>query len=172
MTRETKGENDMLYERFGEFDSAEEINRAAEGLKKEGDVESLKVLAAENGIDEEDVEGYLEGETDTLTDVYSAAAGKLKVEAEALKPQDLMQDWVDYLASCVAEDRALQITVRRKEKSLAGMMAALLRWSYDHQQDVPKDIVKAAGIGAGRVTFGIPCMRDAKQIIRQYYMEG
>ena len=34
-----------LFERFGEFDSVEELNMTAEGLKEEGDIESLKVLA-------------------------------------------------------------------------------------------------------------------------------
>ena len=34
-----------MFERFGEFDSAEEINLTAEGLKTEGDMESLLVLA-------------------------------------------------------------------------------------------------------------------------------
>ena len=40
-----------MFERFGEFDSAEEINLTAEGLKTEGDMESLLVLAEENGIE-------------------------------------------------------------------------------------------------------------------------
>ena len=39
-----------MFERFGEFDSAEELNLTAEGLKTEGDMESLLVLAEENGI--------------------------------------------------------------------------------------------------------------------------
>ncbi len=33
-----------LYEKFGEFDSVEELNMSAEGLLKEGDTESLIAL--------------------------------------------------------------------------------------------------------------------------------
>lgn len=43
-----------MFDKFGEFDSAEELNKAAEGLKEEGDKESLIELAKENGIDPED----------------------------------------------------------------------------------------------------------------------
>ena len=31
-----------LFEKFGEFDSVEEMNMTAEGLKEEGDLENLK----------------------------------------------------------------------------------------------------------------------------------
>lgn len=48
-----------MFERFGEFDSAEELNLTAEGLKTEGDMESLLILAEENGIDKEDAEDYM-----------------------------------------------------------------------------------------------------------------
>lgn len=47
-----------MFDKFGEFDSAEELNKAAEGLKEEGDKESLIELAKENGIDPEDTEDY------------------------------------------------------------------------------------------------------------------
>ena len=39
-----------MFERFGEFDSAEEINLTAEGLKTEGDMESHQECARD-GID-------------------------------------------------------------------------------------------------------------------------
>ena len=39
-----------MFERFGEFDSYKELNEAAEGQFNEGDEESLRILAAENGI--------------------------------------------------------------------------------------------------------------------------
>ena len=40
-----------MFDRFGEFDSYEEINEAAEGLFNEGDLESLRLMAAENGLE-------------------------------------------------------------------------------------------------------------------------
>ena len=69
-----------MFERFGEFDSAEEINLTAEGLKTEGDMESLLVLAEENGIDKEDAKDYWGGYTDTLTTTLGAAIGKIDME--------------------------------------------------------------------------------------------
>ena len=48
-----------MFDNFGEFDSWEELNRTAEGLKNEGDLDNLKVLAAENGIDEMDMVDYV-----------------------------------------------------------------------------------------------------------------
>ena len=41
-----------MFEKFGEFDSYGEINELAENLLNEGDTESLKVMAKENGIKE------------------------------------------------------------------------------------------------------------------------
>ena len=162
-----------MFERFGEFDSYEEINRAAEGLKEEGDIESLKVLAEENGLDPEDAEDYM---NDNLYGLFcneiQAALGKIKVECEELKPKDLMEDWVDYLQTIVMDESDIAQAVRKKGKSLAGVMAALLKWSFAHQHDIPEDIKKAAGVSAGKVTFGIPCMADAKHIIREYYLGG
>ena len=40
-----------MFDRFGEFNSVEELNMAAEGQKKEGDEVSFYALAKENGID-------------------------------------------------------------------------------------------------------------------------
>lgn len=45
-----------MFEIFGEFDTFLELNQAAEGLKEEGDMASLRKLASENGIDEFDTE--------------------------------------------------------------------------------------------------------------------
>lgn len=43
-----------MEKQFGTFKSIEELNMCAEGLKNEGDIESLKALAVENGLDPED----------------------------------------------------------------------------------------------------------------------
>ena len=40
-----------MFDKYGEFDSAKELNAAAEGQKAEGDLEALIELAAENGCD-------------------------------------------------------------------------------------------------------------------------
>lgn len=55
-------------------------------------------------------------------------------------------------------------------KTLKGCIAAILTWSFKNQQTVDKDIIKAAGVSASKVTLGIPGMARAKKIITDYYM--
>lgn len=160
-----------MFERFGEFDSADELNLAAEGLKTEGDMESLIVLAEENGIDKEDVKDYWEGDTDTLTTPLGAAIGKIDVECKDLKPKQIMIDWVDYIRSQCLESEEMAAAVRKKGKSIKGCIGKLLEWSFKNQIPVDKEILSAAKINAGRVTLGIPGMGEAKKIIKKYYTE-
>lgn len=159
-----------MFEKFGEMSSFEEINELAENLFNEGDTESLRMMAKENGIQEEYVAMYLEGDIPVLCDAMTAALGKIDVEAEELRPKEIMEDWVEYLRGQCLENEILCYQVRKKGKSLKGCIAALLSWSFKNQQTVDKDIIKAAGVSAGRVTLGIPGMGRAKQIITDYYM--
>lgn len=68
-----------MFGRFGLLKSVEELNAAAEGFLKEGDTESLALLAEENGIDEEDAEDYGDGLTEEFATQTAAAIGRLKV---------------------------------------------------------------------------------------------
>ena len=142
-----------MFEKFGELNSFGEINELAENLFNEGDTESLKAMAKENGIQSDFVDMYLQGEIPVLCDQLTAALGKIDVE----------------VAECM-ENELLAFNVRKKGKSLKGCIAALLMWSFKNQQTVDKDIIKAAGVSAGKVTLGIPGMARAKQIITDYYM--
>ncbi len=159
----------MLYEKFGELNSAQEINELAENLFNENDIESLKELAKENGLSDI-VKLYLEGELPDLCDSLSAAIGKIEVEAAELKPREIMEDWVEYLRGQCLENEILAFQVRKKGKTLKGCIAALLKWSFGHQIPIEKEILKEAGVSAGRVTLGIPGMAQAKKIITEYYM--
>lgn len=159
----------MLYEKFGELNSAHEINELAENLFNEGDIASLKELAKENGLSDM-VKLYLEGELPDLCDSLSAAIGKIEVEAAELKPKEIMEDWVEYLRGQCLENEILAFQVRKKGKTLKGCIAALLKWSFGHQIKIEKEILKEAGVSAGRVTLGIQGMAQAKKIITEYYM--
>lgn len=159
-----------MFEKFGEFTSFQEINELAENLFNEGDTESLRVMAKENGIQKEVVEMYLQGDIPVLCDPLTAALGKIDVEAAELKPKEIMEDWVEYLRGQCMENDLLAHQVRKKGKSLKGCIAALLKWSFGNQQQIDKEIIKVAGITAGRVTLGIPGMARAKKIITEYYM--
>lgn len=161
-----------MFDKFGEFSTYEEINMAAEGFFNEGDIKSLREMAKENGIPEEYVQMYEEGETMELCDTLTAALGKVEVESAELKPKEIMEDWVEYLKGQCLEDDDMAIAVRKKGKTLKGCIGALLKWSFANQQPISKDIVKAAGVTAGKVTLGIPGMGQAKRLIREYYLGG
>ncbi len=160
----------MLYERFGEFNSAQEINETAVNLRKEGDTESLLILAKENGIDAEVAEAFLEGEILYLCDEIDAAIGKIEVESQDMKVKEIMKDWADYIKNRCMEESDMARAVRTKGKTLKGCIGALLKWSFGHQIPVEQDILKAAGVNAGRCTLGIPGMGTAKRIITEYYL--
>ena len=86
-----------MFEKFGEMNSYKEINELAENLFNEGDTESLKAMARENGIQNEFVEMYLQGDIPVLCDPLTAAMGKIDVEVAELKPKEIMEDWVEYI---------------------------------------------------------------------------
>ena len=159
-----------MFDKFGEMNSYKEINELADNLFNEGDQESLKEMAKENGIMQEFVEMYLQGDIPVLCDPLTAALGKIDVEAEELKPKEIMEDWVEYLRGQCMENEILAHQVRKKGKSLKGCIAALLKWSFANQIPVGQDILKEAGVEAGKVTLGIPGMARAKKIITEYYM--
>lgn len=79
--KDKQKEKEKLFERFGEMD-LEELNKAAEGLKKESDMDSLKALALENGLDPEDVEDYVAGDVKQMATLRQAALGRIKVQEE------------------------------------------------------------------------------------------
>lgn len=159
-----------MFERFGEMNSYQEINELAENLFNEGDMESLKAMAEENGITADFVEMFCAGDLPALCDPMTAALGKIEVESAELQPKEIMEDWVEYLKSQCMENELMAYSVRKTGKSLKGCIAALLKWSFENQIPIEKEILKAAGVTAGRVTMGIPGMGTAKRIIREYYL--
>jgi len=161
-----------MFDKFGEFDTYEELNKAADGQKTQGDIEALKELAAENGIDQDDVEDYMDGVIQELCTAKTAALGKLAVEIADIKASEIVRDWIDYIQSSAMEDLQMSIAIRKKGKSLIGCIGAMLKWSYNARYKVDDRIIKASGITATGVEMGIPGMASARKIIREYYMEG
>ena len=161
-----------MFDKFGEMSSYKEINTLAENLFNEGDLKNLKEMAKENGIPEDFVELYLSGDIMELCDAETAAYGKIDVEVADLRLKGIMEDWVEYLRVQISDNDLLAHQVRKKGKSLKGCIAALLKWSFKNQVPVDKEILKAAGVTAGKVTLGIPNMGKAKEIILDYYLGG
>lgn len=158
-----------LYGKFGELDSADQLNELAGNLLKEGDKGSIGLLAQENGIPIDYVQMFIAGDIPALCDIATAAIGKIEVEAKELEPKDIMVDWVDYIKAVCLEDEDMAKAVRRKGKTLKGCIGKILEWAFKNQQPVDKDIIKAAGVKAGKVTLGMPGQAKVRELIRSYY---
>lgn len=165
-----------MFEKFGEFDSVEELNRAAAGQKEEGDEEALLILAEENGIDKEDVEDYMDDCVDALATPLMAAMGKLKVEVEDLKLNAVLLDWVQELQAECTESEKMARAVRMKGKSLDGFIALLADYGFKNRAIVDKRIVAKCSkelkniAGNHEFAIGIPDKFTRKKLMQQYYL--
>jgi hypothetical protein len=146
-----------MFEKFGEFDSAEEINQAAAGQLAEGDNDSILILAKENGLDEEFAKAYIDGEIPELTNPLMAAVGKIELERKDITDQffrDMKDDMINYLLS-QCQDEAFAETVRKKGKSLKG--------SFEHcKKEITKALSSKNGGLRDRVVYAME---------KDYYMK-
>lgn len=141
-----------MFDKFGEFDSAEEINRAAAAQLKEGDLDAIKTIAEENGLDPEDAEDFCTGAIDSLTTPLLAAIGKLEMESKDLGLKNMMEDWKNFLIQMCEESDQMAQAVRKKGKSLEKCMAQILKVSFETKTQLddgakginrPKSLVEA-----------------------------
>lgn len=162
-----------MFDKFGNFDSFEAINEAAWNQLAQKDYEAIREIAAENGIDPEDAEDFISGDTDKLCTILSAALGKLAIEEKELKIGGLMLDWLNYLQALCTENRDFSKAVRRTDKTLAGALGAVLKDAFESRNPVDEKIVSAAGIKInGRVDFGVPREARVRNLLREYYLGG
>lgn len=152
-----------MFDKFGEFDSAEELNKAAKGLKDEGDFDSLYALAEENGIDKEDAEDYVAGDMEELANPAMAAMGRLEVERrEILKGNDdnkkIIRMTIWQFVSAMAAEPEMQTAIMKKGKRIEGVYKALEDGARKH---------KSGNCGVSHGTD-----RELQEIIRAYYVDG
>ena len=167
-----------MFDKFGEFDSAEEINACAAGLIKDGNEKDIYTLASENGIDKGDVEDYIYGYTTELVTVMSAAVGKIEVESKFLEINGILKDWTSMVLNQCMIDEAFCIAVRSKKKSLKHCMASLVKFSFENKVHVSDEIVNVTKvIHNGKeeqmrkpLYLGVPNNAETKKIIREYYL--
>lgn len=179
-----------MFDTYGEFNTFEEINEKADEMFNDATVDSGEIMemARENGIPDDYVSAYLEGELPFICDAASAAVGKIEIEREEIAIEGLLEDWISYIEAECQEDEDLARAVRSKGKSLAGCIAELLFWSLRNQKTVDGDIMaiverrvkeekidlkKETGIEPGWLKYtkiGFPGMGRAKKLIRQYYL--
>lgn len=174
--RTVRKEIDM-FDKFGEFDSAEEMNRAVAAKLKEGDADAILKIAEENGIDKEDAEDYIEGATAEFATQSMAARGKLMVESKDLKIEGILIDWRDMILKMCLDDQKMCVAVRRKGKSLKECIAKLIAFSFENKVQVSDKIVKATTINhngkkepfRGPLYLGFPNRFELKKLIEEYY---
>lgn len=164
-----------MFEKFGEFDSCEEINRAAAAQKEQGDEEALILLAQENGIDREDAEDYYDGALDTLATPTVAAVGKLTIETADLHLAGVLLDWVGELRSMCMDNEEFARAVRRKGKGLDGYIALTADKGYEERAVVDRRIVNKTKqvkkiAGSHEFSIGIPDKRTRRELATAYYL--
>ena len=156
--------------KFGEFDSVEELNAAAEGLMKEGDLDGLLALANENGLDKEDAMDYFDGYTETLATLIQAASAKLKYEAERLELKGQLLDWKNMVVEKCINSHEFCKQVMKKDKHLSIMLGGILKFSFENKIAVHEDIVKSAKLSiSGSISMGMAGKQDVERIITEYY---
>lgn len=165
-----------MFEKFGEFDSCEELNRAAAAQKEQGDEEALILLAKENGLDQEDAEDYYDGALEVLATPVMAAVGKLAIESADLKLGGVLLDWVDELRSMCLESEEFARAVRRKGKGLDGYIARTAEEGYKNRAVVDRRIVDKTKqikqiLGNHEFAIGIPDKKTRRKLAMEYYLE-
>ena len=173
----TTDKKEELFAKFGEFDSAEEINRAAKAQMEQGDFEAVKMIAKENGIDEMDAEDFIAGDIPELCTELSAALGKLEIEKDDIDITDMTYGaWTAAIQVMLSDDPELCRAYRRKEKRLAVILGMATVKCSKTRTNAPKKIVDEAKkldssipypLAMGAISIG-----DFKQLVREYYIQG
>lgn len=152
-----------LFEKFGEFNSVEELNLAAEGFKNEGDIESLKELAAENGIELDDVEDYIEGDTKELATLSMAVYGRLDIlQKEEIETKTGVEKmplvYIMSMLRSMAAEPEMQKAIMQSGKRIQDIYNALKNGAKKHK--------------SGDV--GVSCGTDRQlcEIIKTYFTEA
>lgn len=164
----------MMYEKYGEFDSAEELNAKAAELKEKNKEDELVELAVENGLTRDDAEDYMDECTSTLTTKLQAAVGKLRAESNDLKLSGVLMDWVKELMDLCVNDESFCAAVRKKGKDLAGFIALTAEVGYENRCVVDIRIVEKAKkiksiVGSNEFSIGIPDKKTRKELAIKYY---
>ncbi len=157
-----------MFNKYGEFNSAEELNKAAATALEQGKADEVKALAAENGIEVEDTQDYIDGYIPELCTPLMAAIGKLSIERKAIDLPTFMDGWVSLINDMLADNTELTAAVRKKGKKLTDLLGKLMGISSENRKKVPDAIVKAAGM-SGNVFVGDVDVITFKQTVIDFY---
>lgn len=152
-----------MFDKYGEVGCVAELNAKAEDLREAGDAEGVKAFALENGLDEMDVQDYLDGVTEPLATTAMAAIGRLKVEEEDYKKKGKTSAMEKMAVLTIKKvilgnmDKELAAGILKKGKRMGNIVAAMKEEAKKHQ---------SAGVG-------VSCGTDLEllDIIRAYYLQ-
>lgn len=151
-----------MYEKFGEFNTVEELNKAAAGFLAEGDFKSLRELAEENGLDGEDAEDYIAGDMPELATPVSAALGKLSLEEKLIEKKGIVERMplltILHMAKGMCTDKTMASAVIGKGKRIEKIFSLMREAARKH---------KEGGVG---ICCGTD--RELYNLIYTYYTQG
>ena len=167
-----------MFDKFGEFDSVEELNKKAAELKAADNEKELIALAEENGLTRDDAEDYMDDCVPEFATVLQAAVGKIRVEAQYLGISGILEDWKNAVLDMCMENTQMQVAVRRKEKKLCECMALLVKFAFENKVRVSEEIVKVCKIKhngkleqmRSPLYLGVPNKATVKKIVTEYYL--
>lgn len=158
-----------MFEKFGEFDSAMELNVAAATALEQGNIEDVKKLAEENGIDVMDAQDYIDGMMPELCTPLTAALGKLAIEKKAYETMPSVIDyWIGQIQGMAGDDPEMAAGIRKKGKELTKCLGELVKEASKNRVVIPKAIAKAAGLPERTFTGDVDRMTFRK-IVTDYY---
>lgn len=178
MNKKNATSTSKLFGKYGEFDSAEEINREATARKAKGDLEAVKAIAAENGIDEMDAQDFFEGVIPELCTPLTAAIGKLDAEAGSLDHLPMMMiAWKEIIQGMLADsgNENLIRGIRKKGKRLAELFGRLIVECSKSRVNTPKEIVDYARKIDKNIPSTLPTadlsLKRFKELVKEYYID-
>lgn len=160
-----------MFEKFGFMKSAEELNAAAAGFLKEGDTDSLLLLAEENGIDREDAVDYVDGMVDEFTTPAMAALGRLKViRTEKIRKVTDKHHKANQVMICeiirgMINEPEVAAGVMASENIIMDLVKGMKGVVYTGTDEDMRKLVR--GIAAGKEEFD----RAVKEIKQRYEQE-
>lgn len=152
-----------MFDKFGEFNSVEELNAAAEGFLKEGDTDSLYALAEENGIDREDAEDYINGDTEVFATLTMAACGKIDIQEKEIaenadKNEKMINMVILNMTKAIMTDPEIQKGIMKKGKRITEIMELMKKEAEAHK--------------SGKTGVSCGTDRELQNIIHAYFTDG
>lgn len=146
-----------MWDKYGEQNSADELNALARQLLSEGKKDEVYELAKENGIDKDMAELFVAEDIDFICDNMSAAIGKLDVEIEHYQKQ--------YVANALEVKDALESYMSRERVKLS-----VHKYGVDIDIDVTGDELADAIRQKGKVLNDI--LKDVFTRAGKIHQEG